>query len=305
MPNTPNNTSKRLRTPLASIKFLKYLGVVSIVVIIYVLVLFYNHFGGDIFPVSLTIGQYIRISFYCIVSEIDYLIPLLFFAGALLYRSVRLKGKNPITAIKRDLLIIIPFGVLLWTYSAYFEQSLKSKLYAMIWDIEELEPGEKFVEDPNLSQLMKLPSLNGLHDNIDSLNLQINDLKEKMTEKSTTNTDYSPYIENRQNEHLKIQNKINSIHFTPLYILLFFIFGMLLGYLIPLNIAASTAIFIAISSVWFYGWSIFEALFSTDNLNSSWFLLSKVGVLLLMNTFLLILASKVYKQTQKGITITE
>ncbi|MDX2360855.1 MAG: hypothetical protein QNK23_08620 [Crocinitomicaceae bacterium] len=300
MSKTSNRTSEPVSTPLASFQCLKYLGIVSVVIILYVVIMFYNQYGDDIFPNSLTVGQHIRLSLYCIGSEIsDLIVPLLFFSGALLYRSVRLKGINPITAFKRDLLVIAPLGIALWIYGAYYESSVKTKFYGMLFEVQELELGEKLVQNPTTYELMKAPNLNGLRENIDTLNIQIKDAEDKLMGQLNSRSPMVSYIEELQNQQRRYQDEIKFIHFTPLCVLLLLLLGMILGYLIPLHIAALTATLIVIGYTWHYSMSFLEVSFDVDDSNRSSLLLSKIGVLLIVNATLLIVASKVYKRSKK------
>lgn len=251
MANTSNSTSSLFKIPLASIQFLKYLGIVSAVLSLYIVVLFYYRYGDDIFSKSLTIGQHIKLSVYSIGSMLSELIlPLLFFSGALLYRSVRLNGISPLIALKRDLIIFLPLAIMIWVYGAFVEEPVERRFYAMIWDVQTLETGEKLVQDSKTYELMEGPNLSGLHAKIDTLDIQINDSEEQFGKNS------SParinYIEELQKQQNKYHDEVMVIHFTPLYVLLFLVFGLLLGYLIPLHKVALTAILIAIGFTWYY-----------------------------------------------------
>ncbi len=294
MTNTSNRTSSLFNIPLASIQSLKYLGLVFMVLSLYVVIQFYYHYGNDIFPKSITIGQYIKLSIYSIGLMLSKLIiPLLFFSGALVYKSVRIKGIGPLSALKRDLLIIIPLGITLWFYGAFIEEPVERKFYAMVFDVQGLQSGEKLVQDSNTYELMEGYNLSGLHKKIDTLDIQINNFEKQFLKNGSPAI--ANYIEELQKQQQKYHDEVMVIHFTPFYILLFFVFGLLLGYLIPLHKAALTAILITICFTWYYGMSILEASFGFGYSYMHLYLLGKIGLLFLVNLTLLILAIKIYK----------
>ena len=300
MSKTSNSTSVSDRSPLVSIQWLKYLGIVSVVLSLYVVAQFYYHYGDNIFSKSLTIGQYIKISIYSIGSMLsEIIIPLLFFSGALVYRSVRLKGISILSALKRDMLVVVPLGITLWCYCAFFESSVKSSFYAMIFEIQELQPGEELVQNPTTYELIEMPDLNELYKKVDTLNMQIKDAEDKIRDRLNNHSLMLHYIEELKNQQRRYQDEIMLIHVTPIYISLFLLLGMLLGYLTPFHIAALTAILVVIGYVLYYGISILEISFTVDYSNKSWFAIRKIGILLLMNIVLLILARKTYKRSKK------
>lgn len=344
MLNTSNQTSIKLKTPLASIQWLIYLGIFFAITCLYILGAFYWHYSDDIFPKSLSIGQLLRLSLLSIGSQLSFiLIPSFFFSGALLYRSVRQNSINPLTAIKRDLLVIVPIGIALWIYGAFYQSHVKAKFHAMIFEVQQLEPGEKLVQDPYTFELIGTPNLNGLCNKIDTLDLQIEIVEQKFVDQLASfippaemneileDLDFGSieversdirnssrkwdsiernakmianysrgmihYIETLKTLKRRYQDEIRLIHFTPIYALLFLLFGMLLGYLIPLHKMALTAILIAIAFTGYYSSSLLEISFDANYSNRSWFVLCKIGVLLLLNICLLIVARKFYRQS--------
>ncbi len=300
MPKTSNRTSPIFNAPLVSIQWLKYLGIFSALLSLYVVAHLYNHYGDEILPKSLTIGQHIQLSIYAIGSMLSELIfPLLFFSGALLYRSVRLKGRSPLSSLTRDLVLIVPLGIALWFYGAFYETRVQANFHAMIFEISNTPPGEKLVHDPNAVQLMVLPDLTGLHEKIAELDIRIKDAEDQLTGHSTSGSPMLHYVEELQNQQHRYQDEIRLIHFTPLYVLLFLLLGILLGYLLSFHVAALTAILIAIAYSWHYGMRVLEVLFEVDASNRSWFVLGKIGVLLLVNATLLIVAGNVYKRSRR------
>lgn len=299
MTNTSNSTSSLFKIPLASIQWLKYLGIVSAVLSLYIVVLFYYRYGDDIFSKSLTIGQHIKLSVYSIGSMLSELIlPLLFFSGALLYRSVRLNGISPLIALKRDLIIFLPLAIMIWVYGAFVEEPVERRFYAMIWDVQTLEKGEKLVQDSKTYDLMEGPNLSGLQEKIDTLTIQIKDFENQFLKNGSPAM--KSYIEELQKQQRKYQDEVMVIHFKPLYVLLFLILGLLLGYLIPLHKAALTAILIAIGFAWYYAMSVLESSLSYGYSSMHMYLLGKIGFLLVINTVLLILAIKAFKRSKEN-----
>lgn len=67
------------------------------------------------------------------------------------------------------------------------------------------------------------------------------------------------HIKELQKQQIKYQDEVIVIHLKPIYILLFLIFGLLLGYLMPLNKVALTVILIAISSAWQHIMNVLES----------------------------------------------
>lgn len=300
MPKTSNRTSPVFNAPLVSMQWLKYLGIVLAILSLYVVAHLYNHYGDDIFSISLTIGQHIQLSVLSVGSMLSELIfPLLFFSGALRYRSVRLKGRNPLSSVTCDLLLIVPLGIALCFYSAFYETRVQANFHTLLFEIRNTPPGEKLVHDPNAVELMVLPDLTGLHEKIDELDIQLKDAEDQLTDHSNSRSLMLSYIEELQNQQRRYQDEIRLIHFTPLYVLLFLLLGILLGYLLSFHVAALTAILIAIAYSWYYGMRVLEVLFEVDDSNRSWLLLSKIGVLFLVNATLLIVAGKVHKRSKR------
>lgn len=298
MTNTSNRNSPMFKSTLASIKWLKYLGIVLTVLILYVVVHFYYKFGDDVFTKSLNIGQHIKLSVYSVGSMLSELfIPLLFFSGGLLYRLVRLKGISPLGALKRDLMVILPLGIMIWVYGAYGEEPVERKFYALLFDVQELQSGETLAQDSKTYELMQAPNLSGLHEKIDTLVNKIKDFEKQFLKNGSQAM--KSYIEELQNQQLKYRDEIKVIHFKPLYVLLFLVFGLLLGYLIPLHKAALTAILIVIGFAWYFGTSVFETKLGLSNSNTHLFLLVKSSLLLILNVILLIIADKTFKRSNE------
>lgn len=298
MTNNSKQNSSSFKIPLASIQWLKYIGVVLTVLSFYVVAHFFYKYGDDVFPKSLTIVQYIKLSLYSIGSMLsELLVPLLFFSGALLYRSIRLRGINPLSAIKRDLFIILPLGIMLWIYGAYIEEPVERKFYSMIFDVQELQPGEKLTQDSKTYDLMEGPNLSGLHEKIDTLTIQIKDFENQLLKNGSPAME--SYIEELQKQQLKYKDEVMVIHFKPVYVLLFLVFGLLLGYLIPLHKAALTAILIAIGFAWYYAMSVLESSLSYGYSSMHIYLLGKIGFLLVLNSILLISAIKAFKRSKE------
>lgn len=339
-------SSDEHRIPLASFKWLKYLGIVFVILSLYVVGRCYNHYSDDIFSASLTFVQHIKLSILSIGSMLlELWLPLLFFSGAYIYLSIRNKDISPVYALKRDLLVIVPLGIALWLYGAFGQEPVKRGFFMMIYEIQDLEPGEKLVQDPELANLFMSPDLIGLYNKVDTLDIQIKDaegrlinhlksscspsqinelfrkvdfesssIKPKDIDDSKNNWDgvkreirslaanarsHLQYIESLKTSQNKARDEITWIHLSPFYILLFLVFGLLLGYLIPLHKAALTAILMAIGFAWYYCTTVLEVTFDPYNSNQSWFVLGKIGFLLLLNTLLLIVAIRVHKRTKE------
>lgn len=298
MTNTSNRNSPLVNTSLASIKWLKYLGIVLAVLILYVVVHFYYKYGVDVLTKSLTVSQHIKLSIYAVGSMLSELfIPLLFFSGGLLYRLVRLNGIGPLVALKRDLMVILPLGIILWVYGAYGEEPIERKFYAMLFDVQELQSGQKLAKDSKTDELVKGPNLSGLHEKIDTLYFQIKDFEKQFV--SNGSPAIKSYLEELHNQQLKYRDEIKVIHFTPLYVLLFLILGLLLGYLLPLQITALLALLIGTGFSWHFITSMFETILGLNNLNEHLFLLGKISVLLILDAILLIMADKAYKRSKE------
>ena len=301
MINTTSKPSEKFKAPLASLRWLKYLGIVLLPVCAYLLVIFYNHFGDDIFPKSLTIGQHIKLAIFVIGSELsELIIPLFFFSGALLYRTVRLKGMNPLRSLLRDLLIIIPLGVMLWVYGAFVEESVNRKFYAMILDIKLLKSGEKLAANSNTYEYMEGANLNGLHDKIDTLTHQIKVHEAEFKALIQPGSPHENFVEHMRNERHKLKEEVDLIHLTPIYVLLFLIFGMIIGYLIKLHIVASNAIFLAIGYAWIRIMSFMEIAFESAHFDKSSVLMSKIGILAVLNITLWLVAIFVYNRLNEN-----
>ena len=164
-----HNSKRTIHTPLASMKWLKYLGVVLLFICIYVVAKFYYRYEDDVIPKSLTLDQHLTLSIYALGTIMPKLFaPLLFFSTALLYRKVRVKDLNPIKAMKRDLFILIPLGFIVWTYMAYCDEPVSRKFASMMWTVQEMKPGEKYEENQYTYELMRSPNLNGLYAKLDS-----------------------------------------------------------------------------------------------------------------------------------------
>lgn len=338
------------KIPLASIQWLKYLGVIFVILSIYIIAQCYYHYSDDIFSKSLTIGQHVKLSIFSVGSTISNLFfPLFFFSGALIYSSVRQKRINPLNALKLDLLIIVPLAISLWFFCAFGEEPTGRKFYAMVYDIQLLEQGEQLIQDPSDSELFAGPNLNGLYENIDTLDFQIKNAEEQLVdqlvklvppiklENLITKIDFGSsslkpkdflnsssewdgierssdkfmnppmlgYIENLQNQQSRYQDEINVIYFTPLYIILFLILGMLLGYLLPLNKIALMAILITIGFSWYLGVNVLESSLDPYHSKQSSLILGKIGLLIVLNATLSIVARRVYKGLKVSNNIDE
>lgn len=103
------------------------------------------------------------------------------------------------------------------------------------------------------------------------------------------------HIKELQKQQIKYQDEVIVIHLKPIYILLFLIFGLLLGYLIPLNKVALTVILIAISSAWQHIMNVLESFLGYEY--SSTFIITKIGFLLVLNLILLRLAIIAFQRT--------
>lgn len=298
MTNSSNSKPPMFKISLASIQWLKYLGIVLAVLSLYVVVQFYMKYGDAIFPKSISIGQHIKLAVYSVGSMMSELVfPLLFFSGALLYRSVRLNGISPLVALKRDLIIVLPLSLIFWIYGAFGEEPVKRNFHALLFDVHELEKGEKLVQDSKTHEFMKGPNLNGLYEEIDRLGIQLKDFENQSLKNGSPAM--GSLIEELQQQQLKYRDEVLVIHFRPLYLVMFLVFGLLLGYLIPLHKAASTAILMAIAFTWYRLISVLEAIIGFDNSNTHLYLLGKIGLLLLLNTILLIIAVKAFKRSKE------
>lgn len=331
---------------LASFKWLKYLGIVFVILSFYVIGKCYYHYGDDIFPVSLTYAQHIKLSILSIGSMLMELwFPLFFFSGALIYLSLRNKNISPIYTLKRDLLVLLPLGISLWLFGAFGQEPVKSRFYMMIYEMQDVEPGEKLVQDPELAKLFKSPDLIGLYNKVDTFDIQIKDAEDRMinhlksscspsqlkeifrkidfesssielidfdgskikwdgvnrefTHLATNARSHLNYIESFQTDRNEAQDEIKLIHLSPFYILMFMVFGLLLGYLIHLHKAVLTAILLAIGITWYYSTTVLEMTLDPYNTFQPRFVLGKICFLLLLNTLLLILAIRVHKRTKE------
>lgn len=336
-------TSSFRYAPLLSMQWLRYLGIVGLALAIYVVVFFYLHYGKDILSKSLTAGQFLQLSLYSVGAQIStILFPLLFFSGALRYHSLRKKGIHPVTAIKRDLLVILPLGIVIWVYGAFYESRVNTRFLAMVFEVQQLNPGEKWEQDPGTYELMQLPNMPDLQEKIDTLRFQIKNAEDQLagqlaalippeqldrivkdidfgsSDMDVTDIRYSgvtwdginrdlsflvnnplpmvDYITELMWQQHRYEDEIRVIHFTPFYILLFLVFGMLLGYLIPFHKLLLTLILCAIGYAWYMGTSLFDAAHNADYLSESWVVLCKIGLLVAVNTSLLLLAIRVLKR---------
>jgi len=286
------------KIPLASIQWLKYLGIVFVILSAYIVGQCYYHYSDDIFSKSLTIGQHIKLSILSIGSMLSELLyPVFFFSGALIYSAVRLKNISPLNALKRDLFVIIPLGITLWFYGAFGQEPVKSGFHMMIYEIQDLEPGEKLIQDPELAELFESPDLIGLYNKIDTLNIQINEAENRLRAKGQLGMEQ--YIKELKSQQARYNDEVMVIHFSPVYLILFLVFGLLLGFLIPLHKAALTAILIVIGLFWYYGISVLVSVFDPYHANQFICTLGKIGLLLLLNTTLLIVSIKVYQRSKE------
>lgn len=346
MHNT-KGTSK-LKTPLVSLEWLTYVGIVLVVLVLYVLGTFYYHYANDIFPKSLSVGQYARLSLLSIGSQGSFILfSLLFFSGGLVYRSVRQNKQNPLHSLKRDLLVLALLGGVIWTYGAFFETSVRGKFHAMIFDTQQLESGEKLDPDSQTNEHLRESNLSELYVKIDTLDHQIEYAEERFIDQlavlippnnleeiiekidfgsssidvnDVRNSSYKwdgkdrpleffinnsamrvRYIESLKNQQDLLREETKVMHFTPIYILLFAIFGMLLGYLIPFHKAALTAILFITGYAWYFSAGVIEAFFGMTFSNQSSFILGKVGVLVIFNIGLVILAQRAYKRSVSSV----
>lgn len=341
MKRTAHDRSNHLKTPLLSSEWLKYLGLVAAVLILYVLGIFYYHYADDIFPKALSFGQRIRLALLSLGSQLHFVIfALFFFSSALLYHSVRKQWLNPLKTVRRDLVVIIPLGILLWVFGAFYDAPVKGRFYAMIFETQQLEPGQKLDNNMITSyELMVSPDLSGMYDKVDTLEVQIEEAEQRFIDQlavltppskleefmkkidfgsssiqlediqnssynwDTVDRDFDffesqvrsrrHYIDALTGQQDMVQSEINIIHLTPIYILLFMLFGMLIGYLIPIHKAALTAILFAIGYGWYFCAGLIETPYMTY-MNKWWFVLGKIGVLVLLNATLLILARRAY-----------
>lgn len=298
MSSSPQNNASQEKTSLASILWLKYLAVIFILLCIYVVSLFYYRYGVDVFPKSLTVVQHLIISAYSVLSMLsELLIPLFFFSGAFVYRFVRLNRIHLLASLKRDLFVILPLGVVLWTYFAYIEEPSSRRFYAMIFDVQQLQPGEALNPRSNTYDLMKGDNLSTLHEKVDTLEVQISQYKQKLTENDSPNLER--LIEELQNQQQKYIEDTMVIHLNPLYILMFLVLGMLLGYLIPIHKFALVAILIAIGLIWFYTSGFLEATFGLRYTSKHVYLLGKIGLLFSVNTILMFVAFRIFQRSKR------
>jgi len=293
MSNTEDNSTRSLQVPLVSIKWLKYLGLVFLFICIYVIVQFYFKYQDDVIPKSLTFGQHLKLSIYAVGTLLPILFaPLLFFSAALIYRKVRVLGINPIETIKRDLLVIIPLCLIIWTYLAYFDEPVSRKFSAMMWTVQELKPGEEYVEDQQIYELMEGRNLNGLYDEIDSLDLRIETWKSKAKNNSMNISMTSDYIESLKREKTRHIHDIWEIYLIPIYTVLFMFFGLLLGYIISLRKWAFIGVLIVIGIGWNYLTYYTHLIFSVFDLKGTWFFVADIGILIVLNVILFLVLKK-------------
>lgn len=293
MSKTKDNSTRSLQIPLASIKWLKYLGLVLLFICIYVIVQFYFKYQDDVISKSLTFGQTLKLSIYAVGTLLPILFaPLLFFSTALLYRKVRIQGNNPIETIKRDLFIIIPLCLIIWTYLAYLDEPVSRKFSAMMWTVQELKPGEEYVEDQRTYELMKGLNLNGLYDEIDSLDMRIETWKSKAKNNSMNISMTSDYIESLKREKTRHIHDIWEIYLIPIYTVLFMFFGLLLGYIIYLRKWAFIGVLIVIGIGWNYLTYYTHLIFSVFDLKGTWFFVADIGILIVLNVILFLVLKK-------------
>lgn len=301
MPNNSKQNSRRFKIPLASIHWLYYLGIGLTVLSLYVVADFFYLHGNDVFPKSLSVAQYFKLALYSIGSMLSELfIPVLFFSGALVYRSIRLRGINPVIAIKRDQIIILPIGIIIWIYGAYLEEPVERKFYSMVFDIQCLRSGEKLTSDSKTYELIDGHDLSGLQGKIDSLAVQINNFENQFIDNDSPANE--SYISELQKQQLKYQDEVLVIHFKPFYVLLFMILGLLLGYLIPIHNVALTIVLIAIGLAWLYVMRVLELSLNYQGYSGKHVqILVKIGILLVLNSILLNLADKTFKRSRENL----
>lgn len=282
--------------PLISFEYLKYILIVFALLSACVMSYFYYHYNDDVFSKSLTFFQHLQLAIYSVGSMLyELFVPLLFFSGALLYRSVRLKGIHPLYALKRDLFVLLPLGILFWVYGAFLEEPVKRKFYSTIFDVQLLEPNERLPQDSNSYDAMKGDNLNTFHQKIDTLDIQIQEYQQILLKRNQPALEN--YIQALRQQQESYRNAIRNIHTQPFYVILFFLFGMLLGYLIPLHRAALIALLLAISYCWYFTMNVAESLFNFQNWNTHSYLLGKIGLLIVLNSILLVFAIKRFKQS--------
>ncbi len=292
-----DNHSRPFAIPLASFQWLKYLGLVAVVLGVYIVAQCYYHYADDLFSKSLTIGQHLQMAIYAICSMIAVMIcPLLFFSGALVYRSVRLKGMPLPGALARDLLVILPLGVFLWYYSAYLEQPVSVRFYARIFRIQQLEPGEK-LQDTDDYELFQLPGLKELNEKREVLEGEIADF-EKQYRKEPTHA-MASYIDELKRQREKCTDEIQVIHFTPFYTILFLVFGLLLGYLLPIHRAALVGILIAVGYSWYLVSGVLGEALDFGYSEKHRLLLLKIGLLCVINAVLFVVALQAMRRNEK------
>lgn len=284
---------KKYSPPLFSLRFLSYLAIVSITVVFYNSITFYNKYGTDLFVKSLTIGQHLKLTLLMNLSLIlQLLIPIFFFSGALLYRSLRSKGINVVNAIKKDALLIIPITGVLWIYAAYYDQSNSAKSYAMLWEVEELAPGEKLKEENIQHELFAAPDLTGLRNEIDTLAIRRDTYKSLHQKKQNSQESLDSIIHDYNWRIRRLNSKINMIHLNPFYLALSLIMGMLTGYLINFNRFLSSVLLLAIGYFWYFFELKLSHILISDSFRKEHFTLLMIFILVVLNSALLIIAYK-------------
>lgn len=282
--------------PLISFEYLRYILIVFALLSACVISYFYYHYSDDVFSKSLTFLQHLQLAIYSVGSMLyELFIPLLFFSGALLYRSVRLKGIHPLSALKRDLLVLLPLGILLWVYGAFLEESVKRKFYSAIFDVQLLEPNERLSQESKSYEALKGDNLSTYHQKIDTLDTQI--LEYEQIRLKRNQPALENYIQTLRQQQESYRNAIRNIHSQPFYVISFFVFGMLVGYLIPLHRAALIALLFAISYCWYFTMNIAEYQLNSQDWNTHSYLLGKIGLLIVINSILLVLSVKRFKQS--------
>lgn len=282
-----------MKPALFSITWLKNILIFGILISAYVVIIFLWHYSDDIFSKDLSSFQIAKICLLSIGSQLPFVLgPTLFLSAGLTYREVRSKKRNHLIGIAKDLIILIPLGLLIWINGAFYQEKINAEFYAMIYEIQELEYGQKLIQDPETAELMSSRNLIGLQEKI----IDLNEQTERVRVISGDHPEGKYYLEELNNRKISLQNEIKLIHLTPIYIILLTILGMLLGYLIPFSKFFATIILAAT----LYGWltlsSFIELTFTDFNSIEINLITLQIAILTALSLLLVVIVNRISKK---------
>lgn len=327
-------------TPIISLKGLLLFGLVILALLIYAVSFFYYKYSDDIFTKDLTNGQLFRLTIYALGYQLSYLIiPVLFFGAGLVYRSFRKCNERFLDGLKRDSIVLLLIGGFLWYYYAYAQVKIDQRFFAMLFDVQMLGPDEKLPTESDTYDLMGSPDLSEMHQQIDTLDVQIKGVENTLMDMIVTQTPTSEldkvvssidfgttsittedvlsypgewdgidrdtrqftdrpipmirFIESLLDQQERYQDEIRLMHLSPIFVVLFLLLGMNLGYLLPFHSMATLGILIGVGYAWYIGTTMLEGFIQVDYSNQSSVLLGKISFLTLVNSLLTYLSIRI------------